>query len=152
MHLSSSIAFLIKRRKIHVKIQKIKYFSFYEMISFYEPLSQNPPLLRWNLNTSQTKEQRRRSDWCEIHTFIRRLIGARYIPQTIWLVQTTYHSLNANVEFFCFFFYCFFFVFFFFITQKGSFAMISQIRGFGYLLVGKQSVYSTKIGELHFVC
>ena len=42
------------------------------MIPFYEPLSPNPPLLRWNLNTSQTKEQKRRSDWCEIHTLMRR--------------------------------------------------------------------------------
>ena len=42
------------------------------MIPFYEPLSLNPPLLRWNLNTSQTKEQKRRSDWCEMHTLMRR--------------------------------------------------------------------------------
>ena len=45
------------------------------MIPFYEPLSANPPLLCWNLNTSQTKELKRRSDWS----------GARYIRIILWL-------------------------------------------------------------------
>ena len=49
------------------------------MIQFYKPLSPNLPLLLWNLNTSQTKEQKQQSDWCKIHT-LNYLIGARNIP------------------------------------------------------------------------
>ena len=56
------------------------------MISFHEPLSPNLPSLHWNLNTSQTKDKN------DV------LIGARYIPYTIWLVRVTYHSVYANIE------------------------------------------------------
>ena len=77
--------------KYMLKTQKSQHFSFLKMIPFCEPLSPNLPLLRRNLNTSQTKEQKRRSDWCEIHTLMRRsdwcekhtlndLIGASNIP------------------------------------------------------------------------
>ena len=79
------------------------------MIPFYQPLSPNPPLLYWNFNTFQTKDQKRRSDWCEIYTLMRRsdwceiptlhdLIGARYLSYTIWLVRATYNFLYANID------------------------------------------------------
>ena len=68
------------------------------MIQFYKPLSLNPPLLLWNLNTSQTKEQKQQSDWCKIHTL------------TMWLVQATFHSLYANTDVII--------IIFFLITQK----------------------------------
>ena len=42
------------------------------MIPFNGPLSPNPVLIRQNLNTSQTKQQKRRSDRCEIHALMRR--------------------------------------------------------------------------------
>ena len=61
----------------------------------------NPTLILWNLNTSQTKEQKRHSDWCKIHTLIWRSDWCQiHIP----LYMLTYS---------------FFFVFVFFsITQK----------------------------------
>ena len=80
--------------KYTLKAQKSQHFSFFKMSPFYEPFSLNPALLRWNLNTSQTKEQKRRSDWCEIRTLMRPsdwceihtlndLISARNIPLSI---------------------------------------------------------------------
>ena len=80
--------------KYTLKTQKSQRFLLYKMTPFSEPLSPNPALLGRNLNTSQTKEQKRRFDWCEINTVTRRsdwceihtlidLIGASNIPLSI---------------------------------------------------------------------
>ena len=63
----------MKRGEIHVHIKNTEKptFLIWKMIPFNEPLSPKPPLLRWNLNTSQAKKQKRRSDWREIHTLMR---------------------------------------------------------------------------------
>ena len=95
--------------KYTLKAQKSQHFSFFKMSQFYEPFSLNPALLRWNLNTSQTKEQKRRSDWCEIRTLMRRsdwceihtlndLIGANNIPLSIcW--HRVFFSNSEMVDF-----------------------------------------------------
>ena len=68
------------------------------MIPFYQSLSPNPPLLCWNFNTSQTKEQNDSLIGARYVPYCGDLIDARYLPYTIWLVRATYNFLYANID------------------------------------------------------
>ena len=77
--LSSCIAFLLKRGKIHVKNTEKSTFFILKDDSILRTALSESPITSLKFEHSQTKEQKRRSDWCEIHT-LNDVIGASNIP------------------------------------------------------------------------